>query len=128
MTSYRFVTLASSVIWFVSAAALSQGVQPYPDAFTDRNVHPKTSMAPPAVNTVFQDPDFGALMLRATDDYTNPRQIHSYFRNPETETNAWSADTRKFFAVSEPQTALAFGFDPSTMLISPLPGAGSGGG
>jgi hypothetical protein len=128
MTSYRFVTLASWLIWFVSAAALSQGVQPYPDAFTDRNVHPKTPMAPPAVNTVFQDPDFGAPMLRATNDSTNPKQIHSYFRNPETETNAWSADTRKFFAVGEPQTALAFGFDPSTMLISPLPGAGSGGG
>jgi hypothetical protein len=127
VTSYRFVALASCLIWFVSAA-LAQGVQPYPDAFTDRNVHPKTPMAPPSVNIVFQDPDFGAPMVRVTNDYTNPKQIHSYFRNPETETNAWSADESKFFAVGEPQTALAFGFDPSTMLISPLPGAGSGGG
>jgi hypothetical protein len=131
MTLGRFVTVFSvslCLISFASAAAWAQGVQPYPNAFTDRQVHPKTPMVPPAVNTVFQDPDFGALMVRVTDGNTNPKQLNSFFRNPETETNAWSADGRKFFFVGASQTALAFGFDPSTMLISPLPGAGSGGG
>src|SRR5260370_15569012 len=85
-------------------------------------------MAPPAVNTVFQDPDFGALMVRVTDGNTNPKQLNGYFRNPKTEANAWSADGGKFFVVGQQKNTLAFGFDPSTMLISPLPGAGSGGG
>jgi len=82
-------------------------------------------MAPPAANTVFQDPDFGALMVRVTDGNTNPKQLNGYFRNPETETNAWSADGRKFFLVGQGKNTLAFGFDPSTMLIGPLPGAGT---
>jgi hypothetical protein len=129
MTTHSFSILLSSLLISVaSAAAGAQGIQPYPDAFTDREVHPKSDMVPPPVNTVFQDPDFGALMVRVTDDNTNPQQLHSYFRNPETETNAWSTDGQKFFLVSENNKALAFGFDPSTMLISPLPGAGAGGG
>src|SRR6267143_3359127 len=129
MTVRRFVALVSlCLIPVVSAASWAQGVQPYPNAFTDRQVHPKTPMVPPLVNTVFQDPDFGALMVRVTDGNTNPKQLNSYFRNPMTETNAWSADGRKFFFVAQGQMQLAFGFDPSTMLISPLPGAGTGGG
>jgi hypothetical protein len=128
VTIRRFVILVSSCFIFVaSAAAWAQGVQPYPNAFTDRAVHPKTPMAPPAINTVFQDPDFGALMVRATDDNTSPQVLHSYFRNPESEKNAWSADGQKFFLVSEQNKPLAFGFDPSTMLISALPGARTGG-
>ena len=129
MTVRRCVTLTSlCLISLASAAARAQGVQPYPNAYTDRLVHAKTPMAPPAVNTAFQDPDFGALMVRVTDGNTNPKQLNGYFRNPETETNAWSADGRKFFFVGQGKNTLAFGFDPSTMLISPLPGAGSGGG
>src|SRR5258708_33115162 len=129
MTTQRFVVPVSLLLIFVaSAAAWAQGVQPYPNAFTDREVHLKTPMAPPSINTVFQDPDFGALMVRATDDNTNPKVLHSYFRNPESEKNAWSADSRKFFLVSQQNKPLAFGFDPSTMFISALPGAGAGGG
>ena len=131
MTLGRFVTVVSvslCLLSLASGAGWAQGVQPYPNAFTDRQVHPKTAMAPPVVNTVFQDPDFGALIVRATDGNTNPKQLNGYFRNPETEKNAWSADVRKFFLVGEGQNALAFSFDPSTMLISPLPGAGTGGG
>jgi hypothetical protein len=128
MTTRGFVTLVClCLILAASAAAWAQGVQPYPDAFTDREVHPKTPMTPRPVNTVFQDPDFGALMVRVTDDNTNPKRLHSFFRNPGTETNAWSADGRKFFLVGEERRTLAFGFDPSTMFISALPGAGTGG-
>ena len=129
MTTRRFATLVSLCLIFAACdAAWAQGVQPYPNAFTDRNVHPKTPMAPPSVNSVFQDPDFGALMVRVTDDNTNPKDLHSYFRNPMNVKNAWSANGRKFFLVGEQNNDLAFGFNPSTMLISALPGAGPGGG
>ncbi len=129
MTIRRFGTLVSlCLVPVLSVAAWAQGVQPYPNAFTDRAVHPKTPMAPPPVNTVFQDPDFGSLMVRVTDHNTNLKRLHSYFRNPETETNAWSADGQRFFLVGEQKATLAFGFDPSTMLVSALPGAEAGGG
>ncbi len=104
MTLGRFVTVVSvslCLLSLASGAGWAQGIQPYPNAFTDRQVHPKTAMAPPVVNTVFQDPDFGALIVRATDGNTNPKQLNGYFRNPETEKNAWSADGRKFFLVGE---------------------------
>lgn len=116
-----------SLILLAATLASAQGVEPYPNAFTDREVHPKTPMAPPPAKIVFQDPDFGALMVRVTDDNTNPKHPHSFFRNPETETNAWSADGRKFFLAAEQTTNLAFAFDPSTMAVGPLPGAGAGG-
>jgi hypothetical protein len=126
MTTRRFVSLVSlCLICAASAAAWAQGVEPYPRAFTDREVHPKTPMAPLSLNTVFRDPDFGAPMVRVTGDNTNPRDLHSYFRTPAA--NAWSADGRKFFLVGEEANALAFGFNPATMHISALPGAGSGG-
>jgi hypothetical protein len=128
VTTRRFVTLVSLCFIFVaSAAAWAQGVQPYPNAFTDRAVHPKTPMAPPPINTVFQDPDFGAFMVRVTDDNTTPKNLHSVFRNPEGVKNAWSSDSSKFFLVGAATDPLAFGFDASTMRISALPGAGAGG-
>ena len=65
---------AGHTLFVASAPAWAQGVQPYPNAFTDRAVHPKTPMAPPPINTVFQDPDFGAFMVRVTDDNTNPKK------------------------------------------------------
>jgi len=118
--------VATSVL--VATPGFAQGVEPYSNAITDREVHTKTPMEPPPANTVFHDPDFGSLMVRVTDDNTNPKHIHSYFRNPETETNAWSADDKKFFLVGENETLLAFQFDPTNMLVSALPGAGKGGG
>lgn len=128
MTTRRFVTLVSLCFIFVASAdAWAQGVQPYPNAFTDRTVHPKTPMVPPPINTMFQDPDFGAFMVRVTDDNTDPKNLHSVFRNPEGVKNAWSSDGRKFFVVGPATNPLAFGFDPSTMRISALPGAGAGG-
>ena len=111
----------------VSACLLAQGVQPYPDAITNRQFYPKTPMAPPPVNTVFQDPDLGASMVRITDGNTNPKHPDSYFRNPDSDLNEWSMDNTKFYVVGYNTANLAFGFDASTMTISPLPGAGAGG-
>src|SRR5258708_18804049 len=86
MTLGRFVTVFSVSLWlisFASAAAWAQGVQPYPNAFTDRQVHPKTAMAPPAGNTVFQEPSFGAPRVRGTEGNKNPKHVTSSFRNPK---------------------------------------------
>ncbi len=106
----------------------AQGISPYPNAITDRVLHAKTPMAPPPVGAVFQDPDFGSLMVRATDENTNPKIPGSFFRNPASDANEWSMDGRKFY-VSGSHTALfAFAFDPATMTISSLPGAQAGGG
>jgi hypothetical protein len=128
MLTPRFVALAClCLIVEACAAAWAQDVQPYPNALTDREVHPKTAMTPPSVNTVFRDPDFGTLMVRVTDSNTNPNNLRSYFRNPESMKNAWSADGRKFFLVGEGNIPFGFGFNPSTMLISALPGAATGG-
>lgn len=101
-------------------------MQPYPEAFTDRQVHPKTAMLSHPVNSVFRDPDFGSLIVRVTDENTDPKHVHPYFRNPSSETNVWSADGRKFFFVTETVQDFASGFDPS-MAITPLPGADSSG-
>jgi hypothetical protein len=104
----------------------SQGVQPYPNAITDRQLHGETAMAPPPVGMVFQDPDFGSFMVRATDENTNPKVPGGFFRNPASVANEWSADNRKFYVSGSNTTILAFAFDPSTMKISALPGAQPG--
>ena len=76
------------VVPIMSACLLAQGIQPYPNAITDRLVHGKTPMGPPAVNTVFNDPDFGSPMVRITDGNTNPVQPNGFFRNPAAAGNA----------------------------------------
>jgi hypothetical protein len=106
----------------------AQGVPPYPNSITDRTVRGETPMTPPPVRTVFKDPDFGSSMVRVTDANTNPQQPGSYFRNSASVDNEWSLDSRKFFVTGKGSVLLAFGFDPATMTISSLPGAGGGGG
>src|ERR1035438_1861330 len=54
------------VVPIVSVCLCAQGVQPYPNAVTDRQFYAKTPMAPPPANTVFQDPDRGASIDRDT--------------------------------------------------------------
>ena len=119
-------------LWFsfqlTSINSLAQGVQPYPNAITDRALHTATPMTPPPAWTVFKDPDFGSSMVRVTDGNTNPRHPASYFHNSSAGTNEWSLDSKKFVVIGQFSDLLAFGFDPATMTISPLPGAGAGGG
>jgi hypothetical protein len=85
-------------------------------------------MAPPPARTVFQDPDFGTWMVRVTDENTNSKILGSFFRNPPSDANEWSADNRKFYVSGSNTTLLAFAFDPATMQVSALPGSQPGGG
>jgi hypothetical protein len=118
-----------SVLVFVLLVrpVLGQGVQPYPLAVTNRLFYPKTAITPPAANTPFTDPDLGGFMVRVTDANTNPNDVGSFFRNPAQNVNEWSMDDSKFFVVGDNGTNLAFAFDPASMTVSALPGAGSGG-
>jgi hypothetical protein len=125
MFSRRFVQILL-LASLLPVRITAQAVQPYPQAITNRNFYPKTPMAPPPVNTVFADPDLGALMVRVTDDNTNPKVPRSFFRNPPNSVNEWSSDGRKFYVSGANSANLAFAFDPSTMTFSALPGAGSG--
>ena len=113
----------SAFVRFVGA----QGVPPYTNAITDWNIHTETAMSPPPVNLRFVDPDFGASMVRATDRTTNFKNPGSWLRTSASgEANMWSADNSKFYVIGEGGVDLAFGFNPSTMAISSLPGATPG--
>jgi hypothetical protein len=113
---------------FVPAARVSaQGIQPYPNAITDRLIHLETPMAPPAKNVVFTDPDFGSSMVRATDSTTNFKLPGTFMETESSgKANEWSADTSKFYVLGKGGQELAFAFDPATMAISSLPGAKQG--
>lgn len=108
------------------ACLSAQGIQPYPNALTNRQFYVKTTMTPPAVNAVFADPDLGAMMVRITDENTDLTHPGRYFHNPPQDANVWSADNSKFY-VSSSRNSVAFAFDPIGMQVSALPGAGSGG-
>ncbi len=107
----------------------AQGVPPYPNAVTDRSIRLETPMVPPAVGTIFTDPEFGSTIVRATDQNTNFKMPRSYIRNEGSgQANEWSSDTRKFYAIGAGGYEFAFGFNPSTMQVSSLPNAAPGGG
>ena len=125
--STRLTLSGLLIIPIACVCLLGQGIEPYPNAITNRNFYPKTPMIPPSANVVFADPDLGAPMVRVTDENTNPRQPGSFFRNPPEDSNEWAMDNSKFYVAESRTTNLAFAFDPVTMLVSPLPGAGSGG-
>ncbi len=108
-------------------SAYAQGIEPYPNAITNKLVYQITPMVPPPVNTVFNDPDFGSPMVRVTDQTTNFVHPSGYLRNAALgDANEWSVDASKFYVVGEGDLELAFGFDPSTMAISSLQGAKPG--
>jgi hypothetical protein len=127
------MTFSRFRIWALLNLALAasgylcaQGVAPYPNAITDQSLHTKKTMAPPAVNVSFHDPDFGSQMVRVTDSTTDPKHAFTYFRNADNETNMFSSDVHKFFVVNGNGGLLAFGFNPSSMLITSLPGVALG--
>ncbi|HZQ95042.1 MAG TPA: hypothetical protein VFA67_08530 [Candidatus Sulfotelmatobacter sp.] len=109
-------------------AGVAQGVEPYPQAVTDRLIHQETPMSPPPVNVVFTDPDFHSQMVRATDPTTNFRLPDTFLRTEgDGMGNEWSADDSKFYVLGKGGQLLAFAFDPATMAINPLPNAGGRG-
>ena len=125
---FLFPTTGAWMIVVVFAAhVLAQGFQPYPKAITDRLIHQKSPMRPRPVNTVFKDPDFGSLMVRVTDATTNYKLPDTFLRTEASgKANEWSADSHKFYVMGSGGQILVFGFDPSTMTVTNLPGAKPG--
>lgn len=125
--STRFGIRLVMVIGLSAGTMFAQGKNPYPDAVTDMLIHQETPMAPLPVNTVFSDPDFGSLMVRATDETTNFHNPGTYLRTAARgSANEFSADASKFYVIGSGGWEYAFGFNPSTMAISSLPGAKPG--
>ena len=120
--SVPLITLCLCVCTTVTS--LAQSPSPYPRAVTDRSIRLQTPMTSPPVNTPFKDPDFGSMMVRATDTTTNFKLPGSYLRNEGSgQANMWSSDTRKFYVVGAGGYEFAFGFNPATMKITSLPKA-----
>ena len=115
-----------SVALLICGQAHAQGVQPYPNAITDRQVHSKTPILPPSVNAVFTDRDFGSAMVRVTDESTDSSLSGGYFRSPGGAGSVWSADGQKFYVIARGGAKFAFGFDAESMSIRSLPGAKPG--
>jgi hypothetical protein len=116
------VSVIFSAILVLATNAMAQSRQPYPKAVTDQLIHEETPMSPPAAKVPFVDPDFGSRMVRVTDattDFLFPGT--SMGTEASGEQNMWSADGRKFYVIGKGGRDFAFGFDPSSMAISPLP-------
>lgn len=129
MNRWRIVIQACwSIALLICGDAHAQGVQPYPNAITDRQVHPKTPMLPSPVDTVFTDPDFGSAMVRVTDENMDSSGSRGYFRSPGGMGSGWSADGQKFYVIGKGGAKFAFGFDAATMSVRSLPGAKPGAG
>jgi len=121
------ILFVSLTICAFSAKAMPQGVPPYSHAITDFAIHPETPMLPPPANVVFKDPDFGSQMVRVTDETTNFKGPGTFLRiSGFGSVNEWSIDSRKFYVLGRGGQVFAFAFDPSTMAITSLPGAGPG--
>jgi hypothetical protein len=102
------------------SAAKAQAATTY-SARTDRLLQPETPMAPPAVNAVFQDPDFGSYMVRVTDTNTNPSSPGLFYRNASVgDQNTWAIDDSKFYIVAQNGLMKFFSFDPAAMQVTLL--------
>ncbi len=111
----------------ITAHAAGQGIQPYPNAITDRSVRQETFVLPPAKNTIVVDPDFGSSILRVTDPATNFKLPGTPIRTEGSgKANEWSSSTDKFYVIGDGGQVFAFGFDPATMTVSSLSGAKTG--
>ncbi len=106
--------------------AVAQSPDPYPHATTDKNIHPKTPMAPPAINLPFNDPDFGTQMVRVTDGNSDPLGTGASYQAASAGTDEWSQDGSKFYVGATGGGLFAFGFDPSAMTVQSIGGANAG--
>jgi hypothetical protein len=104
----------------VPIAAKGQTATTY-NARTDRLLQPQTPIGPPAVNAVFQDPDFGSNMVRVTDTNTNPSSTGLFYRNASVgDQNTWAVDDSKFYVIDQNGFMKFFAFDPLAMQVTPL--------
>jgi hypothetical protein len=123
----RWSVFCIAIALTLAAMGSAQTAQTYPHAVTDSLIHAKTPMPPPPANMPFTDPDFGALMVRATDETTNFKLPGTFLRTEASgQANMWSMDTGKFYVIGEGGRDFAFAFTPSTMAITSLPNAASG--
>lgn len=120
--------LLSLLIFLAECQSWGQGINPYPNAITDRLIHHETPMAPPPIiNAPFFDPDFGSQMVRVTDETSDFLKPGGYIRTEAAGTaNMWSSDTGKFYVIGQGGVSLAYAFNPATLNISSLPGATPG--
>ena len=127
-TGKSYFVISTLLITLGSVIALfAQSPQPYPNAITDVLIHKKTAMRPRPRGVIFQDPDFHSQMLRVTDDSTNFKRPGTFLRTAGNgETNMWSRDSKKFYVVGSGGWRYAFGFDPTNMKVTSLPGAQPG--
>jgi hypothetical protein len=64
MITRLFASLAAVSILLLNAGiTIAQGIEPYPDAITNRLFYPKTPMTPPQINSPFADPDLSAMIV-----------------------------------------------------------------
>ena len=121
MAYLRWTLWLGLLVMLTPCPATVQGHAPYPKAITDRLIHKETLIPVPPRNHVIADPDFGSLMVRASDETTNS-DPGGYLRNSGSgEANAWSADGTKFYATGQGGRAYVFGFRPATMkIVSPI--------
>ena len=125
--SLRLLVLGLGAISGLAQSLPAQGVQPYPNAITNRSIYQETPMAVPARNVVFTDPDFGSKMVRATDPSTNFKLPGTFLRTEASgEANEWAKDTSKFYVVGAGGQALAYAFSPKTMAVGSLSNATPG--
>ena len=120
------IILSAVFTVILATVATAQGRQPYPNAVTDQLVRPETPMPVPDRNVVFTDPDFGSMMVRATDASTNFKGPGTFLRTEGSgHASEWSADTKKFYVEGRGGQDLVFAFDPLKMAVSSLPQASS---
>jgi len=106
------------------ATSLTKG--PPPSTCTsrnDRNVQQETALSPPAVDTVFSDPDFGCPMVRVTDQNTGTPfdsrfTDHSFETTSSAEQNTWNTNSTRFYVEMDTGRTLPFAFDPATMAVT----------
>src|SRR4029079_4759133 len=105
-----------------AAAGTSDTAPTAYSALTDRVTREKPPLPQlGAAGFTFRDPSFGSRLMRVTDARTRPGVVNRSFRVPSNaHLAAWSADSRKFYVLSDDGASIPYTFDPSTMTASRL--------
>lgn len=129
------VTLSLKPLNSLSDPSSCAGGPPNYCANFTRNLVLETPMAPPPVNAVFRDPDFGSRMVRATGPETltpNGSQFTgiSFMTDSSQEQNTWSvfdpslgaSGGYRFIAFAHNGDLMPFSLDAATMAVTKLNG------